>query len=343
MIRSVRFLALMVLALLALSGVSFAAELAQPQSAFPPVGEFVVLRGDFHMHTVRSDGNRTSVERVLEAQKLGLDCIAITDHGNTRGYLSARRKAEELGIVLVRGHETGLAGKEHLVVLGVSQSYRPRDSHRWAEAPGQKQAYYQEEMRRIAEAGGILFQAHPRNELREPILWGIQQGFIRGVEVKNGGVSKDWGVAPTQNTHCYAFAFDWALQHDLAIFANSDAHGAKSASHPNMTLVFAKERTEQGVLEALRAGRTLAWFDNMVWGREDLLTMLIKAMVKVRSTDGTVALRNEGPIPLKATVEGKTVEIGPYQEASVTRSGSGKLSIRWENLWKSPREVLITD
>ena len=48
-----------------------------------------------------------------------------------------------------------------------------------------------------------------------------------------------------------------------------------------MTLVFAKERSEEGVKEALFSRRTLGFFGNQLMGPEDLITDLFKASVIV--------------------------------------------------------------
>ncbi|HOI80411.1 MAG TPA: PHP domain-containing protein, partial [Petrimonas sp.] len=46
----------------------------------PDVNGFKVLKCDFHMHTVFSDGDVWPTVRVQEAWREGLDAIAITDH-----------------------------------------------------------------------------------------------------------------------------------------------------------------------------------------------------------------------------------------------------------------------
>ena len=56
---------------------------AQPvrnEILLPVTDGFEVLKCDFHMHTVFSDGTVWPVVRVGEAWQEGLDAIAITDH-----------------------------------------------------------------------------------------------------------------------------------------------------------------------------------------------------------------------------------------------------------------------
>ena len=52
----------------------------------PDVPGFKTLKGDFHLHTVFSDGDVWPTVRVSEAWRDGLDVIAITDHNEYHPY-----------------------------------------------------------------------------------------------------------------------------------------------------------------------------------------------------------------------------------------------------------------
>ena len=52
----------------------------------PKVEGYTIYKGDFHVHTIYSDGNVTPRERVMEAWRDGLDIVAITDHLEKRSY-----------------------------------------------------------------------------------------------------------------------------------------------------------------------------------------------------------------------------------------------------------------
>jgi hypothetical protein len=54
-----------------------------------------------------------------------------------------------------------------------------------------------------------------------------------------------------------------------------------------MTLVFAKERSIEAIRDAMFANRTLAFFDNQLAGKEELLTALFRASVTVKPTGRT--------------------------------------------------------
>ncbi|MCP5117099.1 MAG: PHP domain-containing protein, partial [bacterium] len=52
--------------------------------------------------------------------------------------------------------------------------------------------------------------------------------------------------------------------------------------HRPITLVFATERSAAGIQEALQARRTVAWFDNLLVGREEYVLPLIESSLTVR-------------------------------------------------------------
>ncbi|MHC4520436.1 MAG: PHP domain-containing protein [Planctomycetota bacterium] len=312
---------------------------------------YEVLRGDFHMHTLHSDGTLSPANRVLEAWQYGYDVIAITDHGNFNAYAEALPTAEALDIVLLRGMETGLSGQEHLIAFGFSADYEPRNPHQWAETDRQAQVFYRHQWQRLAAAGGFVLYAHPHVGLREPMLWGIDQGLLQGIEVKNDVVGAEWNTVDSHGTYWYPFALTWAAEHNLTIFANSDVHGSRGGAEQAVTLVLATDRSQEAVMEALHAGRTAARFNNMLCAHEWVLRLLMASLVDVhpqRLPDGRSFLRlqNHGPLELTAEITGTPLEpvtLGPYQNllAGVRRLPN-TVTINWQNLYIYPTQNLAT-
>lgn len=77
---------------------------------------------DLHTHTTESDGTFTPQELILEAKRVGLSAIAITDHDSVSGIKKAAPIAAAQGIELIPGIElsTDYNGKEvHVVGLFV--------------------------------------------------------------------------------------------------------------------------------------------------------------------------------------------------------------------------------
>jgi len=335
MVRRKETLSILLFAILALLG-STSLAAYQQRFDFPNVGPYLVLRCDFHMHTVNSDGRLTTRDRVEESKELGYDAIAITDHGTTRAYRVAKYIGDQLGLIVIRGHETGIKGGEHYVVLGVDSSYVPIDSHRWARKKGEETIFYQDAMTDVAKHGGLIIWAHPHTGLNECTIWGTQQGIVVGVELKNDVVGEGWNTEKSHGTNWYPKAFEWAMEYNWAVLACTDAH-SKRKDNPAVTLVFATERTDKAVLEAIRNRRTVAWFDGMLWGRKELLSQLMSAMVKSsRTPDGKLVLKNYGPVDLDGLVEGsspeKRFDLKPYSEV-VIDVAQGNISIRWLNVW----------
>ncbi len=104
----------------------------------------------------------------------------------------------------------------------------------------------------------------------------LKAGKIHSVEVVNYG---EW----------YPLAFEWCKKYDIAPAANTDSHQPISITYGRsenkwrpMTLVFATEKTEEGIKEALLARRTAALFDGVLFSKPEYLTKLIKASLQVR-------------------------------------------------------------
>ena len=317
---------------------------------FPRVGPYEVITGDFHMHTIFSDGKLTPRQRVEESYKWGYDAIAVTDHGKIGAYRVAKYVGEPLGMVIIRGFETGIAKNEHLVVLNVPYDHKPVDAHVWAEKPGEAKAFYQDQLNGIAKAGGLVIYPHPHVGYREPVLWGVKQGIIQGIELKNGAVGKGWNTIEDHSTYWYPHAVDFAMQQNLAVFANSDVHGNRAPETSPVTLLMVSERSVNGVMDAIRNQRTAAWFANMLWGREKLLTDMLAATVKVsNAAGGKYEIENLGPVPLKGIVLGKVaqipdqnIELPAYGKASVDPSSTGDIKIKWFNVWTGLKDNLTT-
>ncbi len=321
--------------------------------AFPRIGKYEVLRGDFHIHTTHSDGRQAPQQRVFEAWRHGYDVIAITDHGNHAAHAEALPVAEALGVVLLRGLETGIQKNEHIVAFGLTDTYSPRDPHMWAEDADAEQVYYREQFAKLSQAGAVALYAHPHVGLRPPIEWAIAEGHLIGVEVKNALVGSEWGSAESHGTWCYPFAFDWALEHNLTLFANTDVHYDRQDSWQAMTLVLATERTPKAVMKAIRDRRTVAWFDGMLWGRQDLLEFMFKHLVSVARVpsagDDTSWIRivNRGPVHLTARLVGaglgeEPVSIEPYGEVLLAGPFDKTVSIDWGNVHTSSSTTLVT-
>lgn len=64
-----------------------------------------MTRIDLHTHSIASDGTETPAEVMRQAQRAGLDVVALTDHDTVSGLDEAARVADELGLEFVPGVE----------------------------------------------------------------------------------------------------------------------------------------------------------------------------------------------------------------------------------------------
>ncbi|OOM11766.1 PHP domain-containing protein [Clostridium saccharobutylicum] len=84
-------------------------------------------KGDFHIHSVASDGNCTSKEIVLLAKKRNVDIIALTDHNTTLGIDEAILYGNEIGIKVIPGVELSTrynSTKVHILGYFKDNSYK---------------------------------------------------------------------------------------------------------------------------------------------------------------------------------------------------------------------------
>ncbi len=120
----------------------------------PPltIGGYRMLSVDFHTHSSTwSDGALTPWGLVLEAQRQGLDAIAITGHDQTSdGRLGAWFSRTIAGPTIVRGEEI-ISPKYHLIAAGISRTISFRQSAASA-------------IDEVHRQGGVAIAAHPKPE-----------------------------------------------------------------------------------------------------------------------------------------------------------------------------------
>jgi len=272
-----------VLVLFCLSAATFAVAQVRQEIRFPDVAGYRTLKCDLHMHTVFSDGLVWPTVRVDEAWRQGLDAISITDHieykphrddvsvDQNRPFELAAARARERNIILIRGAEiTRETPPGHFNAIFL------RDV-----APLEVKDFF-EVFRQAAAQQAFVFWNHPGWKGPEAGRWTDDharihaEGQLHGVEICNGNT---W----------YEDGHRYALEKNLVLIGTSDEHGPfgdrpwTAEEHRTLTLVLAAERSEQGIREALFAGRTLVWCQNRLFGRPDHLAAMFEAAVEVRA------------------------------------------------------------
>jgi 3',5'-nucleoside bisphosphate phosphatase len=253
----------------------------------PNVGEYQVLKCDFHMHTVFSDGHVWPNVRVQEAWTEGMDAIAITDHieytphkndvkvAPNRSWELAKDAAAENNLIFIKGTEITRStppGHFNALFTGDVSGYIDDSSS----------AKDKEAVMKAVEQKSFIFWNHPGwkvNQIEGSYEWidfidQLQkEGNLHGIEVFNGfGFHKK--------------ALDWCVDKNLTVMGTTDMHNLvaheydrKDYVRRSMTLVMAKERTAESIREALEAGRTVAWASKYIAGKEENVRNLFNACV----------------------------------------------------------------
>jgi len=343
------------------------AQTRQTPYRFPDAGQYKVLKADFHLHTVFSDGAVWPVTRVEEAYAEDLDVITLTEHveyrphltdvtttDHNRAYDIAKDAAQRYGIVFIRSTEiTRGMPPGHLNIIDI------QDANKFDE-------YYNKDDRndstRVTEAlsegrrqGGFIFWNHtafptPDNKS----TWHpahqrlMEQGLMMGIEVVNG-------------ERYESIAFQWCLDHNLTILANTDVHSTMAMKRSIdgfkvMTLVLAREKTQEAVMDALRNRRTVALWNNQLMGRrehvEPIVQHAVKAVLHDRGGQLLFEYVNESGFPftfqLNSLPEGFRIRsdvsmtVNPYEKVSFTASARNEipssLKVKALNVWITPNE-----
>lgn len=253
----------------------------------PDVNGNKVIKCDFHMHTVFSDGHVWPTIRIQEVWQEGLDAMSITEHreyskkevisNKNRPYEIIKDEAERNNIISIRGGEISRntpPGHFNAIFLNDAEalldSTQPKDDY--------------DAIKAANEQGAFIFWNHPgwKPNIENSYEWNefIQrinnEKMLGGIEVING-----FGI--------HLKALDWCIEHNLAVMGTSDIHRTIKQEYNTalpyvnrtMTLVFATDRTEDAIFEALKQGKTVAWAGKYLAGKEEFMTPLFHSCVKL--------------------------------------------------------------
>lgn len=190
--------------------------------------------GDFHAHTLHSDGSLEVAELAALAVREGLDFLAVTDHNTTSHFAELPTMSSRYGIALVPGQEV-------TTDTGHANAFGHID---WVDFRNHGQTWVDH----VAQRGGLLSINHP---LAADCAWRYPlQRRPRLAEVWHSSwFDTRWG-AP----------ISWWQAWDLATIpiAGSDFHKpdeGKMVGTPT-TWVLAEDDSVDAILAAVQAGRT---------------------------------------------------------------------------------------
>lgn len=342
-----------------------------------------VLAVDLHTHSVFSDGSVWPDIRVEEAKRDGLFALAVSEHleyqpkaadiphpDRNRSFAiaseAAKVKPDATGVnkaplLVINGSEiTKLAiqpGHMNAVFITDANAMMPKAGLNAVDAA-------REQLKTANAQGGFAFWNHPYWTSQTPNGIAtmdpvhadfIRQGLLHGIEVANGADMSDE-------------AFRIALDNNLTILGTSDIHGLidwdydlANGGHRTATLVLTASETEAGVKAALRAGDTVAVYNDNLIGKRPNVEAVVRSTLKMevgesvpRSTVQGVSIINDSPVDY--VIE----NLGPndaYDEGHVftVKSGStftlliknvpdpARLSLNFRvlNSYIAPREHLV--
>lgn len=346
--RKLLFAACCVLALL-LAHVGSCQTNARTEIAIPDIPGYLTLACDFHMHTVFSDGNVWPPIRPQEAWMEGLDAIAMTDHieyvphkedvkadNFNRSYDLARGEAGERDIVLIRGAEiTRDMPPGHFNAIFV-QDANALAKEDWKDA-----------LKAAVDQGAYIFWNHPGWQQPDTIpVWHdehtelFNSGWVRGMEIVN-------------DREYYPKAFQWCLDKNITMLGNSDVHHPiqmawdfQNGEHRPMTLVFATEKTEKAIKEALLAGRTAVYNRNNLLGRDEYLKPIFEASVQTatfspRKGELNVQVHNSSCITFELRAAGKVDNITFPGRLTLHAGKTALAKIKAEEEKPFPEKILL--
>ena len=296
----------------------------------PDIPGYLTLKCDLHIHSAYSDGSVWPSVRVDEAWSEGLDAIAITEHieyrpnnqngllqgDHNQAYRIAKAQGDRMGILVIPGGEIS-----RYKPLGHLNAFFLQDANA---------LNVQDSLKAIDIAirqGAFIMWNHPGWPDRQVTMYEEHEKLLRehkihGIELING-----------PEYHPRAIA--WCREYDLAYLCGSDAHGLivtkyGTARMPRpMTLVFAKERSIEGLKEAMFARRTAVVFHDLLIGPAQYLGALVKA--SLRSTPvsrdesrkiSTLDILNDSDISFKTVVNELPVILHAGRITRITLPGS---------------------
>ena len=255
---------------------------------FPDTKLYKTLKCDFHIHTTFSDGSVWPDIRVEEALRDGLDAIALTEHLEYQPHLEDiphpdRNRSYEIAKEVAKPHD--------LLIIHATEITRDMP-------PGHANALFITDANKIntdslydaykeaRDQGAFIFWNHPNwvNQQDDgiPIMSEIHKKLIaedllHGIEVVND---------ITYSEHALLLAQEYGL----TVVGTSDIHGLvdwqfmiPEGGHRPINLVFAKEKTEASIKEALFAGRTVAWYNNLLVGDPENIDALMEVSLTASS------------------------------------------------------------
>ncbi|MEU5149179.1 CehA/McbA family metallohydrolase [Streptomyces yangpuensis] len=201
-------------------------------------------RGDLHLHSVHSDGQRTVDEIVAAARLEGLHFLATSDHNTSSTGVSWDGNVPTDLLVINAEEVTTRHG--HWLAVGLPQG----EWVDWRYGPADE-GVFEGHARRVHSLGGLTIAAHPLTPAPGS-FWEFGLDHVDALEVWNGPWTLDDAAAIA------AWHAMLCLGKRVAAVGNSDAHSPADAVGQPHNVVRAAALSRTAILDALRRGRSYA-------------------------------------------------------------------------------------
>ena len=241
-----------------------------PPPALAQAGDYSILAGDFHVHAFPGDGALAPWALRREAARAGLDVFAVTNHNRVfTARFSEWLAGSSDGPLVIAGQEV-TSPSYHLIAVGVSH---PVNALQPAAAA----------IDDIHAQGGVAIAAHPG-----PRATGYDDEAIVRLDGSELAHSAMHESAQFRVEFANFFQRVRAVNPDVAAIGSSDFHVSPALARCR-TLLFVRERTRAGVLDAIRNGRTVAMDgDGRLYGDKTLVGLVDRSRLDRRSGAHTV-------------------------------------------------------
>jgi hypothetical protein len=258
-----------------------------PRTA-PTFDGYTILTADFHVHASPGDGALTPARLRDQAARYGIDVIAVTNHNQLHAArLMGWRDRRSLDPIVILGAEV-TNPNYHLIAVGIS---RPVN---WDQPAARA-------VDDVHAQGGVAIAAHPTHDYSRG--WDDEAvARLDGVEAAHPALGESAEIE-RQITEFVERAR--ALKPGIASIGSSDFHVHDRIGRCR-TYVFVRERSASAVIDAVRAGRTVAEAaDGRLFGDPELVQRVDAARFRVHTEQVPAPSSVEGPAP--SSVEGSSL------------------------------------
>jgi hypothetical protein len=214
-----------------------------PVLALPPasVGDARWYRGDLHLHTVHSDGERHPGELVSAAHAGGLDFIVSTEH-NTNAANRVWPVCDTGSLLVIPGEEV-TTRHGHWLAVGLS-------AHAWVDwRYGPRDGVFPRFATEVRQAGGLVVAAHPAVPLPGS-AWEFGFADVDALELWNGR----WNLDDELSLRIWQRLLRQGRR--VVAVGGSDSHGKRQLVGSPQTAVHAGELSIPAIVDGLRCGRS---------------------------------------------------------------------------------------